>query len=541
MPTEIKNELDRIEGAVGDIKTAITNRGVTVPTTAKINDLAPLVSSIPSGTNISGADAIPSQVVAGAKFVGANGVVEEGTLITADTVTMVGTKSFQNDGYYGFAGEINAPTVIQKGATVNVKRADFGAANPSSVVEEETFTSADGFCITGTLKKYAGSYVNADLENEIDNCLVIKADIEEPIYVKDEFYSKVPLETFGNASVGCVAEGYTFTSKDGSMLNGTLPYYDGTEMFASVYDQGDEFVHVESYVTKQSIMEDMVYSKIALANFGNATASDVRAGAIFTSAAGLEETGTMPDASFTVSGNTVKTTSTGAGYVAANTTVGTVSAGSATTPDTTITATNTITIDANGLITATASGSKSITPTVSAGYVSSGTAGTVSVSGTGTKQLTKRTSSSLTASGLTVTAPAGYYHSKATKTLTDSNLVASNIKKGVTIFGVTGTHEGGASIATCNVTIDISVSGGYFGVTATTFDGSAISTFAQNKSSGTFSIENVVCGSIITIICNGYFSISSSMSNNVVGASSFYLTAPSTTGDYTAEIIAYDD
>ncbi len=131
-----------------------------------------------------------------------------------------------------------------------------------------------------------------------------------------------------------------------------------------------------------------------------------------------------------------------------------VEGGSATTPTDTIEATNTITVDANGLITATASGSKSITPTVSAGYVSSGTAGTVSVSGTGTKQLTKRTSSSLTASGLTVTAPAGYYHSKATKTLTDSNLVADNIKDGVTIFGVTGTHKGGLSPGTCNVTFD---------------------------------------------------------------------------------------
>lgn len=131
-----------------------------------------------------------------------------------------------------------------------------------------------------------------------------------------------------------------------------------------------------------------------------------------------------------------------------------VEGGSATTPTDTIEATNTITVDANGLITATASGSKSITPAVSAGYVSSGTAGTVSVSGTGTKQLTKRTSSSLTASGLTVTAPAGYYHSKATKTLTDSNLVASNIKDGVTIFGVTGTHKGGLSLETCNVTFD---------------------------------------------------------------------------------------
>lgn len=53
-----------------------------------------------------------------------------------------------------------------------------------------------------------------------------------------------------------------------------------------------------------------------------------------------------------------------------------------------------------------------------------------------------RTSSDLTSSNLTVTAPAGYYASAATKTLTDSNLVAGNIKSGTTIFGVTGSYTG---------------------------------------------------------------------------------------------------
>lgn len=56
---------------------------------------------------------------------------------------------------------------------------------------------------------------------------------------------------------------------------------------------------------------------------------------------------------------------------------------------------------------------------------------------------TARSSSDLTASNLTVTAPAGLYAENATKTLSDQNLVAGNIKKDVTIFGTTGTYEGG--------------------------------------------------------------------------------------------------
>ena len=56
-----------------------------------------------------------------------------------------------------------------------------------------------------------------------------------------------------------------------------------------------------------------------------------------------------------------------------------------------------------------------------------------------------KTSSDLTANNLTVTAPSGYYASDATKTLSDANLIAGNIKKDVSIFGVTGTYEGGGS------------------------------------------------------------------------------------------------
>ena len=57
--------------------------------------------------------------------------------------------------------------------------------------------------------------------------------------------------------------------------------------------------------------------------------------------------------------------------------------------------------------------------------------------------VTQRTSSDLTANNLTVTAPSGYYASSASKTLTDANLTAENIKKNVTIFGTTGSYEGG--------------------------------------------------------------------------------------------------
>lgn len=49
-----------------------------------------------------------------------------------------------------------------------------------------------------------------------------------------------------------------------------------------------------------------------------------------------------------------------------------------------------------------------------------------------------KTSSDLTSNNLTVTAPAGYYASAASKTLSDASLVSGNIKNGATIFGVSG-------------------------------------------------------------------------------------------------------
>lgn len=68
-----------------------------------------------------------------------------------------------------------------------------------------------------------------------------------------------------------------------------------------------------------------------------------------------------------------------------------INAGSATTPDTTITPNTNISVNPNGLVSVGVTGSQSITPSVQAGYVASGTAGTVSVVGGGNYQLTVET------------------------------------------------------------------------------------------------------------------------------------------------------
>ena len=126
-------------------------------------------------------------------------------------------------------------------------------------------------------------------------------------------------------------------------------------------------------------------------------------------------------------------------------TTNTMPLGSAKTPATTITATPSISIDSAGKITASVSTSKSVTPTVSAGYVGVGQSGTISVSGSNTKQLTTKAATTYTPTTANQTIAASTYLTGVQTIKGDSNLVAANIKSGVSIFGVSGTYTGSTS------------------------------------------------------------------------------------------------
>ena len=115
-----------------------------------------------------------------------------------------------------------------------------------------------------------------------------------------------------------------------------------------------------------------------------------------------------------------------------------VGAGSASTPATTITVTPGISVSNSGLITATASKTQNVTPTISAGYVSSGTAGTITVSGSNTQQLTTKAAATITPTTASQTIAAGTYLTGAQTIAGDANLISSNILSGKSIFGVSG-------------------------------------------------------------------------------------------------------
>lgn len=131
----------------------------------------------------------------------------------------------------------------------------------------------------------------------------------------------------------------------------------------------------------------------------------------------------------TASGDTVTVP---AGYYASQNTKS-VGSGSATGPSSVSGTSATVSTGTNTL---TLSKTVSITPVVSAGYVSAGTAANASVSLTAS--VTTKAAATITPSTSNQEIAAGTYLTGKQTISGDANLVASNIKSGVSIFGVAG-------------------------------------------------------------------------------------------------------
>lgn len=159
----------------------------------------------------------------------------------------------------------------------------------------------------------------------------------------------------------------------------------------------------------------MAFSKITLNGIvlmdvtqDTVTAANLLDGFIATAADGSRYEGTIAtktESDLIASGSKVTVPS---GYYAATATKA-ISGGSATTPATTISSNPTISVSSSGLITASYTKTQNITPTVTAGYVSSGTAGTITINGSNTSQLTTLAATSYTPSTASQTIPSNIY------------------------------------------------------------------------------------------------------------------------------------
>lgn len=152
-------------------------------------------------------------------------------------------------------------------------------------------------------------------------------------------------------------------------------------------------------------------------------------------AGGVKITGTIESKSgsdLTVSGATVTVP---AGNYATQATKS-VASGSATAPASISGSSASVSTGTN---TITLSKTVSVTPTVSAGYVSSGTAGNSSVSLTAS--VTTKAAATITPGTSNQTIAAGTYLTGAQTIAGDADLVAANIVAGKNIFGVAGTAK----------------------------------------------------------------------------------------------------
>lgn len=157
-------------------------------------------------------------------------------------------------------------------------------------------------------------------------------------------------------------------------------------------------------------------------------------------------------------------------------------------------ATPSITVSTAGEITATS--------TQSAGYVEAGEK-------TATRQLTTQAAKTVTPTTSNQTAVAsGRYTTGAVTVKGDANLVAENIKSGVSIFGVAGTLSGGAK--TCKLTASVSISPANISYNVLGDDGNIV---AEQGTS--VSVTNAVCGSAVTIFGSG---LSNSLAWSVTNA-----------------------
>lgn len=148
-----------------------------------------------------------------------------------------------------------------------------------------------------------------------------------------------------------------------------------------------------------------------------AVASDILSGKTAYNGGG-KITGTIPTKTSTDLSASGATVTVPSGYYASQATKSVATATQAT-PN--------ISVDSNGLITASA--------TQTAGYVSAGTK-------SGTKQLTTQAAQTITPSTSNKTIASGRYLTGTQTIKGDANLIASNIKKGASIFGVSGSYAG---------------------------------------------------------------------------------------------------
>ena len=315
--------------------------------------------------------------------------------------------------------ESDGKNIVSPGTTLEqvVDPAEFGDATASDVVSGKTFTSAAGLKVTGTHECTGGTTPT------LQSKTVTPSESEQTISPDSGYdgLSSVTVEAVSNTYVG---SGVTKKAAQ-TITPGTA---DQT-LAAGQYLSGAQTIKGDANLLAGNIKSGVSIFGVTGSHEGSsggidtsdatATAGDILSGKT-AYVNGSKVTGSIAAKSasdITASGKIVTVP---AGYYASS---------ASKSVETATQATPTISVDNSGKITATSE--------QSGGYV---TAGTKSA----TKQLSTQAAQTITPGTEDKTIASGKYLTGDQTIKGDSNLLASNIKSGVSIFGVSGSYSGGS-------------------------------------------------------------------------------------------------
>ena len=349
------------------------------------------VEAIPSGSlstpTISSSGLITAQV-------GTSGYLASGTKVTKQLTTQ--------------AEKTVTPTASEQ-TVVNSAVYTTGAVKVAAVPSETKTITANG-----TYTPSSGKY----LTQVTVNVPASGIDTSDATATANDIAEGKTAYVNGEKVTGSVNE----VTTDGTILasdNMTFETVDSTKYI--------KIGNITRYVDMLFRKSASLYVRVKAASFGNATAADVAEGKTFTSTAGLKVTGTAK-ASTPILQSKTATPATSQQIITPDSGYDGLSSVTVESMPTASLSTPTISVDSAGKITATVKQTE-------AGYVEAG-------SKSATKQLTTKGAATITPGTSDQTIASGTYLTGAQTVKGDANLIAGNIKKGVSIFGVAGSFEG---------------------------------------------------------------------------------------------------
>lgn len=186
-------------------------------------------------------------------------------------------------GYHNGKGKVTAASLAGQTS---------GSATANDILTGKT-AWVNGSKITGTISKYSGTPIQAEIDSHDNDGLNLNIPLSQT-YVNGSVTAYIAPEELGDATSVDIRNGKTCISGHG-ILTGTMPTIDAISIRgASTYNQDDESIECSGTSERVGYLDGSTAVRVSCngEQFGNATASDVRAGKTFTSTSGLSITGT---------------------------------------------------------------------------------------------------------------------------------------------------------------------------------------------------------------------------------------------------------